>query len=436
MRSRTEAALLAAAALLVATPAGAQDALDTGDTAWILTSSALVLFMTIPGLALFYAGLVRAKNVLSVLMHCLRADGALHDPLVRLRLLAGLRRGQRLLRRLRPRLRARHRGRHAPGHHPRDALLRLPDDLRDHHAGPDRGRLRRAHESSRAMLWSSRALWLLVVYAAHLPHDLERRRRLLLATCGVFDFAGGIVVHITAGIGALVACIDDRAAQGLPRNPHDAAAQHDDVRDRHGHAVGGLVRLQRRQRSSAADGGAAMAITVTQISASTAAFTWMAIEWLKYGKPSVLGLATGAIAGLAAVTPASAASSGRSEGSRHRARVGHHLLVGLASTTMKRKLGYDDSLDVFGVHGVGGFVGTVLAAVFAHEMFGGKEGAMSIGGQLGTQLFASVVTIVYTGVASFVILKAIDATLGLRVTQEDEVTGLDTTLHAEVGYDL
>jgi Amt family ammonium transporter len=159
----------------------------------------------------------------------------------------------------------------------------------------------------------------------------------------------------------------------------------------------------------------------------------MFIEWKLQGKPSVLGLATGAIAGLAAVTPASG-FIGPFGG----------MVIGLASgaicwyasTRIKIALGYDDSLDVFGVHGVGGFVGTVLAGVFAAGVFGGNQGDLAIGSQVATQLIAAVITVVYTFAVSWVILKAVDALVGLRVADEDEVTGLDTTLHAEAGYDL
>jgi Amt family ammonium transporter len=183
----------------------------------------------------------------------------------------------------------------------------------------------------------------------------------------------------------------------------------------------------------AANGNAAMAIVVTQISASTAGFTWMCIEWIKNGRPSVLGLATGAIAGLAAVTPASGfigpvggLAIGFASG----------VLCWWVSTVIKGALGYDDSLDVFGVHGVGGFTGTLMVGVFAAGMFGGNQGALAIGNQVLTQLLAALIAIVYTAAVSWLILKLVDATLGLRVTEEEEVTGLDTVLHAEAGYDL
>ena len=176
-----------------------------------------------------------------------------------------------------------------------------------------------------------------------------------------------------------------------------------------------------------------MAIVVTQISASTAALTWMGIEWLKNGKPSVLGVATGAIAGLAAVTPASGfigPFGGFAIG------LASGAICWWASIVIKQAVGYDDSLDVFGVHGVGGFVGTVLAGLFAASVFGGNQGDLAIGSQMLTQLTAALITIVYTAVITWVILKLVGAMVGLRVNDDDERIGLDTTLHAETGYDI
>jgi Amt family ammonium transporter len=238
-------------------------------------------------------------------------------------------------------------------------------------------------------------------------------------------------VHLTAGVAALVACIVIGPRRGYgktPMLPHNLTM-----------CVTGTGMLWvgwfgfNGGSALAANGQAAMAITVTQISAATAASTWMAIEWIRHGKPSVLGLATGAIAGLAAVTPASGFIG----------PVGG-LCIGfvaggvcyLAATSLKKKLGYDDSLDVFGVHGVGGFIGTVLAAVFASQVFGGNQGDLAIGRQLGVQLFACLVTIVYTAALSYGLLKAIEATIGLRVDEDAETRGLDVSLHEETGYNL
>jgi len=278
---------------------------------------------------------------------------------------------------------------------------------------------------SAVLVFSS--IWLLVVY---LPICHMTWGGGWFSELGVFDFAGGIVVHITAGVGALVACLVIGPRTGYPKTPmlpHNLTM-----------CVTGTGMLWvgwygfNGGSALGANGGAAMAAVVTQISAATAAGTWMAIEWVRHGKPSVLGIATGAIAGLAAVTPASG-YIGPVGG------LGIGLASGaicyLASTSLKRRLGYDDSLDVFGVHGVGGFVGTALAAVFASQVFGGNQGALAIGSQLGVQLLAASITVVYTAVASFIILKAVAAVVGLRVNEEDEVRGLDVSQHEERGYD-
>jgi Amt family ammonium transporter len=180
-----------------------------------------------------------------------------------------------------------------------------------------------------------------------------------------------------------------------------------------------------------AGGSAAMALVVTQVSAATAALTWMVIEWKRAGRPSVLGIVTGSIAGLAAVTPASG-FIGPFGG------VAIGLAAGAAcywaSVVLKFKLGYDDSLDVFGVHGVGGFVGTVLAGVFASQIFGGLEGDLAIGRQVGIQLLAATITAVYSGAISFVLAKIIDGTVGLRTDDVSEQQGLDLSDHGEAGY--
>ena len=430
--------LLAGATLAVAAPAAAQEAtLDTGDTAWILASTALVLFMTIPGLALFYGGLVRTKNVLSVLMQCMAltalctilwfvcgyslafdATGMTEGSTNLNSFIGGF-------------------GKIFASGLTVDSLSgTIPEILFFVFqmtfaiitpaliVGAFAERMKFS-----AMLWFS-GVWLILVYTP-ICHMTWGGAGSFFGDMGVFDFAGGIVVHITAGVAALVACI----VIG-PRHGYGTTAMPPHNMTMCAMGTGMLwVGWYGFNGGSAlgANGDAAMAITVTQISASTAALTWMFIEWVKNGKPSVLGLATGAIAGLAAVTPASGFIGpiggfciGLASG----------FVCWWASTVIKIRLGYDDSLDVFGVHGVGGFVGTILAGVFAAEMFGGKEGDLAIGSQVGTQLLASVITIVYTGIVSFAILKAIDATIGLRVIQEHEVMGLDTTLHAEAGYDL
>jgi Amt family ammonium transporter len=248
---------------------------------------------------------------------------------------------------------------------------------------------------------------------------------------GVFDFAGGIVVHITAGVAALVLAITLGARRGWPTTPmmpHNLTL-----------TVAGTGMLWvgwygfNAGSALGAGGGAAMALVVTQVSAATAALTWMCIEWISKGKPSVLGIVTGSIAGLAAITPASGFVG----------PVGA-LCIGLASgcgcywasVELKFRLGYDDALDVFGVHGVGGFLGTVLVGLFASGIFGGLQGDLAIGRQLGIQLLAASITVVYTAAISYGLARAIDAVIGLRVEEQIELQGLDLEEHGESGYNL
>ncbi len=418
----------------------AADGLDTGDTAWILASTGLVLFMTIPGLALFYGGLVRAKNVLSVLMQCLALTG-----LMTILWLAfgyslafdttGMVEGQAGLRAF-------------VGGFDRAFLFGLdPGTLRG--TIPEVlffsfqctfavitpalivGAFAERMRFSAVLLFSS--LWLIVVYApiCHMTWAGAGGFFADMGERGVFDFAGGIVVHITAGVAALVACIVIGPRQGYPRTPmppHNLTM-----------CVTGTGMLWvgwygfNGGSALGANGDAAMAITVTHISASTAALTWMAIEWIRHSKPSVLGIATGAVAGLAAITPASGVVG----------PIGG-LAIGftsatvcyLASTVLKARFGYDDSLDVFGVHGVGGFIGTVMAGVFGAAVLGGNQEGLAIGAQVGVQLTAALVTAAWAALASYGILKLVDATVGLRVDQETETMGLDLALHDERGYNL
>ncbi len=410
---------------------------DSGHTAWILASSALVLFMTIPGLALFYGGLVRVKNVLSVLMQCLALTSAI--TLVWLVCgyslafdTTGMVEGTTNL--------------HSFVGSFQKSFMRGVDASVASGSIPEIlffmfqmtfaiitpalivGAFAERMRFSAMLLFS--VVWLLVVYVP-ICHMTWSGAGSFFGDRGVFDFAGGIVVHITAGVAALVACIVIGPRRGYRKT---AMPPHNMTMTATGTAMLWVGWFGFNGGSAlAADGGAAMAIVVTQISASAAAFTWMSIEWVKNGKPSVLGLATGAIAGLAAVTPASGFIG----------PVGG-LLIGLvagvvcwwASAVVKMQLGYDDSLDVFGVHGVGGFVGTVLVGVLAAESFQGNQGDLAIGSQLATQLLAAGITIVYTAAATWVLLKLVALVVPLRVADEEETQGLDTVLHAEVGYDL
>jgi Amt family ammonium transporter len=414
-----------------------QSALDRGDTAWMLVATALVLFMTIPGLALFYGGLVRTKNVLSVLMHCLTLTA-----LVTLLWLAfgyslafdttGMEPGVV--------------GLHSfVGGLSRSFLSgvggetlwgTIPEALFFAYqltfaiitpaliVGAFAERMRFS-----AMLWFC-ALWLLLVY---LPvcHAVWGGKGSLLGDLGVLDFAGGIVVHVTAGVAALVACLAIGPRRGYPETampPHNLTM-----------TVMGTGMLWvgwfgfNGGSALAANGQAALAIVATQVSASAAALTWMAIEWWRLGKPSVLGIATGAVAGLAAVTPASGfvgPVGGLAIGTAAGA------LCWFATARLKRQLGYDDSLDVFGVHGVGGFVGTVLAGVFAAPFFGGNQTELAMGSQVLTQLLAASGVALYTALVSYGILRAVALVVPLRVEEEHESQGIDLSQHGETGYNL
>jgi Amt family ammonium transporter len=411
--------------------------LDSGDTAWILTSTALVLFMTIPGLALFYGGLVRVKNVLSVLMQCLALTGlctvlwlvcGYSLAFDSTGMSAGVTNLSSFVGGFGKAFMAGVTGETLSGTIPEILFFVFQMTFAIITPALIVGAFAERMKFSAMLLFSG--AWLLLVYAP-ICHMTWGGDGGFFADMGVFDFAGGIVVHITAGVAALVACIvigPRRGHGSTPMPPHNMTM-----------TATGTAMLWvgwfgfNGGSALAANGDAAMAIVVTQISAATAALTWMFIEWALQGKPSVLGLATGAIAGLAAVTPASGfigPVGGLSIG------LASGVICWYASTRIKNILGYDDSLDVFGVHGVGGFVGTVLAGVFAAGMFGGNQGDLAIGSQVGTQLTAAVITIVFTAVVSYAILKLVDAAVGLRVDDEDEVTGLDTTLHAEAGYDL
>jgi Amt family ammonium transporter len=248
---------------------------------------------------------------------------------------------------------------------------------------------------------------------------------------GVLDFAGGTVVHINAGIAGLVACLVIGKRKGYPQTammPHNL-----------NFTLMGAAMLWvgwfgfNAGSAVAANGTAGMAMAVTQIATATAALAWMFCEWLTHGKPSVLGIASGAVAGLVAITPASGTA-----GPMGAILIGAASGIGcfVASVKIKRALGYDDSLDVFGVHAVGGVIGAILTGLCASSAMGGAglaEG-VSVAGQLVTQCKGVLVTIVYCGIVSFIILKVVDAVIGLRVTEEEESEGLDIVLHDERGY--
>jgi Amt family ammonium transporter len=415
----------------------AADTLNPGDTAWVLIASALVLFMMIPGLAMFYAGLVRRGNVLSMYMQCFAITvvvtliwtvfgysvafdtTGMEQGVVGLRAFIGSF-SKAFLSGVTPDT--------LHGTIPEALFFVFQLTFAIITPGLFIGAFAERMKFS-AVLWFS-ALW---VVFAYLPicHMVWGGTGAYFADLGVFDFAGGIVVHITAGISALFAALLVGKRKGYPETPmppHNMTM-----------ALTGTGMLWvgwfgfNGGSALAANGQAAMAVVVTQISPAVAAFVWMVIEQIKNGKPSALGLATGAIAGLAAITPASG-----NVGPVGAVVIGFvsGLLAYVAATTLKRNFGYDDALDVVGVHGVGGLVGSLLVGFFASSDFGGSVQGLAIGKQLGVQAYAVVYTIVHCGVVSFVLLKLIDLSIGLRVNEEVEFSGLDLAEHGEVGYDL
>jgi len=428
--------VVGAGVMTLPSTAWAQDALDTGDTAWILTSTALVLFMTIPGLALFYGGLVRTKNVLSVLMQCFTLAALVTVMwLVAGYSLAfdttGMTAGSIGVHSFIGTLNKAFLGGVAPdalsGTIPEVSFFMFQLTFAIITPALIVGAFAERMKFSAMLLFS--AVWLVLVYLP-ICHMTWSGDGALFADMGVFDFAGGLVVHLTAGTAALVAAVVMGARKGYPDTampPHNMTM-----------CLTGTGMLWvgwfgfNGGSALAANGDAAMAILATQTSASVAALTWIAIEWVKLGKPSALGFATGAIAGLAAVTPASGFVG--PEGA---------FVIGLtsgavcwwAATQLKIKLGYDDSLDVLGVHGVGGVIGVLLVAVFASASFGGNQGALDIGAQFKAQAIAAAITIVWTVVGTYLALK-VAGIVGLRVTADDEEAGLDLTQHTERGYDL
>ena len=411
--------------------------LNGSDTAWLLTSTALVLFMTIPGLALFYGGLVRTKNILSVLMQCFALTAILSVVWVIIGyslafnsngMTAGTTNLNSFIGGLGTAFLSGVTVDSLSGTIPETVFITFQMTFFIITPALIVGAFAERMKFSAVLLFS--VLWGILVYAP-ICHMTWGGDGSFFGDMGVLDFAGGLVVHINAGIAALVACIVIGKRQGYPDAqilPHSLSL-----------TVVGASMLWvgwfgfNAGSAVAADGAAGMAMLVTQISAAVATSTWMFIEWIKNGKPSILGAVTGTIAGLGAITPASGSVGPLGA-----------IVIGLAagaicfwaSTTLKRKLGYDDSLDVFGVHGVGGIIGTLLCGIFVAKSLGGQglaEG-MTMGSQFTAQLTAVIITIVYCGVVSFILLKIVDAVVGLRVSQEEETGGLDIALHDERGY--
>ncbi|MGB2680206.1 MAG: ammonium transporter [Candidatus Competibacter sp.] len=406
--------------------------LNLGNTAWVLTSTALVLFMTLPGLSLFYGGLVRTKNVLSVLMQCF-AITCLFSLLwfvYAYSLAFGT--GNALIGGLDKLFMAGVEETSLTGDIPETVFSMFQMTFAIITPALVVGAFAERMKFSAMLLFSG--LWLTLVYAP-VAHWVWGGG--WLGQLGALDFAGGIVVHITAGVAALVAALVMGRRYGFPGTamlPHNMTM-----------AVTGAGMLWvgwfgfNAGSALAANGNAGMAMLATHLSAAAGAFAWMIMEWMKFGKPSALGIVTGMVAGLGTITPASGYV-----GPAGAVIIG--TVAGIvcfhATQYVKRVLKIDDSLDVFPVHGVGGMLGTLAAGVFASPdlgLFKGQgfaPGISGMGQQLGVQFIAVVATVAYTAAVTFVALKLVEKLVGLRVNREDEIGGLDIALHEERGYDL
>jgi len=416
----------------------AQEAtLDSGDTAWMLTATALVLFMTIPGLALFYGGMVRSKNILSVMMQCFAITGLMSILwMVYGYSLAfdttGMEAGvtnfnsfvggldRAFLSGLTPDS--------LVGAFPESVFITFQMTFAIITPALIVGAFAERMKFSAMLVFMG--VWFTLVYAP-IAHMVWGGDGGLMWDWGVLDFAGGTVVHINAGIAGLVACLVLGKRKGFPTTP---MAPHNLGLTLVGAAMLWIGWFGFNAGSAvAANGTAGMAMLVTQIATAAAALGWMFAEWIGHGKPSALGIASGVVAGLVAITPAAGTVGPMGA-----------LVIGLVSgvvcffcaTSLKRKLGYDDSLDAFGVHGVGGIVGALLTGIFAAPMLGGFGEVENIGLQLWIQFKGVLFTVVYTGIVTYLILKAIDMVMGLRVNEEQETVGLDLSLHNERGYNL
>jgi len=401
---------------------------DAANTAWMLTSTALVLFMTLPGLALFYAGLTRAKNVLSVLMQCLAITGmaTLAWVVVGYSFVFGDANpwiggfGKAFLSGVNVAS--------VKGTLPETVFVMYQMTFAIITPALVIGAYAERVRFGGMLLFS--LLWLLIVYCP-IAHWVWGDG--WLQKMGFMDFAGGAVVHLNAGMAALVAALVLGRRKGFPETPmppHNLAM-----------SVTGACMLWvgwfgfNAGSALAADGAAGMAMLVTQIGAATGALAWMLCEWLRFRKPSVLGIVTGVVAGLGTITPASgfvgpmgAIVIGGAAG----------VVCFFATNYLKRSLRVDDSLDVFPVHGVGGLLGTLLTGIFVSSALGGigyPEGR-TMAGQVGVQLAGIAATAIWSGVVTLVLLKLSSALAGLRVTGEEETEGLDTVLHNEKGYNL
>lgn len=415
------------AASLVASPVFAADsAIDSGDTAWILTATALVLLMTLPGLALFYAGLVQSKNIVSVLMHhfaiaalmsilwviagyslAFSGDGAWFGDLAN-SFMSNISLDS------------------ASGTIPESVFAAFQMTFAIITPALIIGAYVERMKFAAILLFS--AVWLLAVYAP-VTHWVWGGG--IMAEWGVLDFAGGIVVHATAGTAALVCALVVGKRRGFPTS---VQPPHSPLLTMIGASMLWIGWFGFNGGSALGAGNSAgMALLVTHIAAATASLVWMFIEWFRFGRPSLVGIVTGMVAGLATVTPASGFIG-----------VPGGLILGLAGGVacyvtvdlIRVRLKIDDSLDVFAVHGVGGILGSLLVAYLALPAFGGLGLAdgVTAGSQFMVQLASVAITVLWTGIGSYVILKVIGAVIGLRVDQQYEIEGLDLSQHGERGY--
>ena len=420
--------------ILLVCPSAFASGLNEANTSWILTSTVLVLFMTIPGLSLFYGGLVRAKNVLSVLMQCFSVcclasllwllvgyslafgdggtsnwfvgnlDNFLMNKIAENSLSSDI---------------------------PESVFALFQMTFAIITPALIVGAFAERMRFSAMMLFSG--LWLITVYSP-VTHWVWGGG--WLGEMGLLDFAGGTVVHMTAGVGALVAALVIGNRNGFPNQampPHNLTM-----------SITGAGMLWvgwfgfNAGSALAANGDAGMAMLVTHISASAGAFAWMTMEWLKFGKPSALGAITGMVAGLGTITPASGFVG-----------PGGALIIGLsagmicyyATQAIKQKFLIDDSLDVFPVHGVGGILGTFFAGIFASDQMGifsgqGYAEGMNMSSQIQVQMTGILATFLYTAIVTFILLKLVDNLLGLRVDEDEETSGLDVLEYSERGYDI
>lgn len=405
------------------------DELNSANTAWILTSTALVLFMTIPGLSLFYAGLVRVKNVLSVLMQCF----AITCLVSILWLIAGyslaFSEGNMFIGGMSNFFMGGIQEETMNGDIPDSVFAMFQLTFAIITPALIVGGFAERMRFSAMLLFSG--LWILTVYVP-VTHWVWGGG--WLGEMGLLDFAGGTVVHITAGVAALTAAMVMGSRRGFPTTP---MTPHNMTMTITGAGMLWVGWFGFNAGSAlAANGDAGMAMLATHMSAAAGAFTWMCIEWMRYGKPSALGAVTGMVAGLGTITPASGFV-----GPAGALIIGISAGVVCFSATMwlKRVMKIDDSLDVFPVHGVGGALGTILAGVFASNslgIFSGQGDGAGISEQLVIQATGVVSVAVYTAVISFILFKVIDAVVGLRVSEDEETEGLDLNQHNERGYDL